>query len=218
VFIGHFAIGLGAKKVVPQVNLGILFIACQLLDFVWPVLVLLGIERVSVDYTATAVTPLNFEHYPYSHSLLMTLVYCFCAGVFGGMALKSLRVGVVIGVVTASHWLLDFITHRPDLPLWLGGEKVGLGLWNHSALAVGVEVAIFSLGVFMYLKSKAHMSLTKKKWFYGLVVFLLVVYSGNIWGPKPPMEAPAAMIAGPALAMWLFVLWGYLVDKRAGTS
>jgi len=72
-FFGHFVFGLVSKKMAPRVSLGTRVMACQLLDLVWTVLVLLGIERVVVYHSATVVAPLDFEHYPYSHSLLMTL-------------------------------------------------------------------------------------------------------------------------------------------------
>jgi membrane-bound metal-dependent hydrolase YbcI (DUF457 family) len=213
-FIGHFAVGLGAKKIAPELNLGILFIACQLLDLIWPVLVLMGIEKVSVDHLATVVTPLNFEYYPFSHSLVMTIVYSLLVGIVAGLFFKSKRLGFVLGLVTASHWVLDFVTHRPDMPIWFEGQKVGLGLWNSFTLAVSIELLIFAVGIFFYVKSKTSMSRKRKIWFWSLILFFLVIYAGNIFGPKPPADAPSAMIAGPALAMWLIVLWGYLVDKR----
>lgn len=152
-FIGHFGVGLAAKKAAPTVNLGILFAACQFLDLVWPLLVLLNIEQVSVDQTATKVTPLNFAHYPYSHSLVMTLFYSLLAGLIFWRVFKSMRVGLVIGVVISSHWLLDFITHRPDLPLFFGNLKLGLGLWNSVFGTLVIEVGIFVLGIILYLRA-----------------------------------------------------------------
>lgn len=213
-FIGHFAVGLGAKNMAPEINLGVLFIACQLLDLIWPVLVLAGIEVVSVDHLATKLTPLNFEHYPFSHSLLMTVVYSLLVSVLVGLIFKSKKVGITLGLVTFSHWILDFVTHRPDMPILLSGQKVGLGLWNNIFLAVSIELLIFSAGIFFYLRSKTQMSKKRKIGFWSLITFLLVIYFANVFGPKPPLNAPSAMIAGPALAMWLIVLWGYLVDKK----
>lgn len=213
-FIGHFAVALGAKKVAPELNLGILFIACQLLDLIWPVLVLVGLERVSVDHMATVVTPLNFEHYPYSHSLLTAVVYSLGLGGLTAFVLKSRRSGILFGSVVFSHWVLDFVTHRPDLPIWFAGPKVGLGLWNSTTLAVAVELSIFALSVWLYLQATPASNRKQKRWFWGLIAFFLVAYAGSVFGPKPPVDTPAAMIAGPALAMWIFVLWGYLVDRK----
>jgi membrane-bound metal-dependent hydrolase YbcI (DUF457 family) len=125
-FIGHFGVGLAAKKIAPNINLGFLFIACQLLDLIWPVLVLMGVEQVAVDHSATEVTPLNFLHYPYSHSLVMTLLYSLVGAFVTWRVFKSARVGAVMGFTVFSHWILDLITHRPDLPLLLETEKLVL--------------------------------------------------------------------------------------------
>lgn len=214
-FIGHFGVGLAAKKVAPEVNLGVLFLFCQLLDLIWPVLVLLNVENVSVDHSATVVTPLNFSHYPFSHSLTATLSYSLIAGLITWRIFKSVRVGFVTFSVVLSHWILDFITHRPDLPLFWGDEKFGLGLWNSLWGTFFVEVAVFILGTALYLKFSPALDRKRKITFWSLILFLSVIYLGNIFGPKPPLETPAAAIAGPALAMWLIVIWGYYADRVA---
>ena len=211
-FIGHFAVAMGAKKIAPKVNLGVLLIACQLLALIWPVLVLLGIERVSVDYLATAVTPLNFEYYPFSHSLLMSLILSVILGLSCGFIYKSKKIAFILAGTTLSHWFLDFLTHRPDLPLYFNSAKYGLGLWNYKTLSIAIEVCFFIIGIYLYLSTK---KLTKKKQmsFWSLILLLLLIYYANVLGPKPPLDTPSEMIAGPALAMWLIVLWGYWIDK-----
>ena len=213
-FIGHFAIALRAKRIAPQTALGTQFVACQLLDLIWPILVLAGIEVVKVDHTATAFTPLDFAHYPYSHSLGMALIFSVLFGVIVGVPSKSRRAGITTGGVVLSHWLLDFITHRPDLSLWFGSEKVGLGLWEFPALTVLVEGALFVIGIGLYLKSSPLQTRRRKIIFWSLIGFLGLAYAGNVFGPKPPPETSGNMIAGPALAMWLIVAWGYWVDRK----
>jgi membrane-bound metal-dependent hydrolase YbcI (DUF457 family) len=213
-FIGHFGVGLAAKKIAPNINLGFLFIACQLLDLIWPVLVLMGVEQVAVDHSATEVTPLNFLHYPYSHSLVMTLLYSLVGAFVTWRVFKSARVGAVMGFTVFSHWILDLITHRPDLPLLLGDRKVGLGLWNSVWGTLVVEVSIFVIGIFLYIQSSPSMNRKRKMFFWSMIGFLSIVYMGNIFGPKAPEGTPAAAIAGPALAMWLIVVWGYYSDRR----
>jgi hypothetical protein len=213
-FIGHFAAGYAAKKFAPKVSLGVAFMAGQLLDLIWPVLVLLGIEKVAVDHSATVVTPFDFQYYPFSHSLLMTTFY---ACVFGGVVaylLKSKMSGIVMGLVVLSHWFFDFLTHRPDMPILLEGAKVGLGLWNSLPLTAIVELLLFAGGITLYLKSSPPKSRTKTIGFWALVAFLLVVYAGNLLGSKPPEGTSSVAIAGPALAMWLIVAWGYWVDRE----
>lgn len=213
-FIGHFGVGLAAKKFAPELNLGILFVGCQLLDLVWPVLVLLGLEQVSVDHAATAVTPFNFIHYPYSHSLLMTLVYSAIGAFLVWRFLRKAGAALVISCTILSHWILDFITHRADLPIFFGSEKFGLGLWNSALWTFTVEVGIFVIGVVLYLKSSPLVKRKRKIIFRSMIGFLSVIYIGNFFGSKVPIDTPPAAIAGPAFAMWLIVLWAYFADKR----
>jgi membrane-bound metal-dependent hydrolase YbcI (DUF457 family) len=212
-FIGHFAVGLAAKKASPKLNLGLLFIACQLLDLIWPVLVLIGVEIVSVDSTATVVTPLNFSYYPYSHSLLMTILYSLILGFVIWNIKKSLKTGLVLVSVVTSHWVLDLLTHRPDLPLYFDNFKVGLGLWNSVVGTFIVEVVMFIIGISFYLKASPLITNKRKVIFWSMIGFLSIIYLGNIFGPKIPDGTHPNVIAGPALATWLIVLWGYYADK-----
>ncbi len=214
-FIGHFAIGLAAKKAAPGLSLGTTFLACQLADLLWPVLVIMGIERVSVDHSATAFTPLNFEHYPWSHSLGMSLVWSLVAF----LLLKALKFSHfeagALGFVVFSHWILDVLTHRPDVPFWFGdGPKLGFGLWNSRTGTLMVELALFAIGIWLYL-SNTKSNNKKGRWgFWSLIAFLLIAYFGNAFGPKPPVDTPPVLIAGPALAIWLLVAWAYWTDKN----
>lgn len=213
-FIGHFAVGFAAKRVAPEVNLGLLFVACQLLDLIWPVLVLAGVERVAVDHAATAMTPLDFQHYPFSHSLVMSLLYASVFGLAVGSLLKSRRAAIVVAALTLSHWILDFATHRPDLPLAFSATRVGLGLWNSVTSTVLVEGAMFLVGFAVYWSRQRGASTGRRGWTIGLFLFLTLIYAGNVFGPKPPLDTPAAAIAGPALAMWLIVGWAYAIDRQ----
>ena len=74
-FIGHFAVALAAKRAAPRASLGWLVVACQLPDLIWPVLLLAGIERARIEPGNTAFTPLAFDHYPWSHSLLLVVIW-----------------------------------------------------------------------------------------------------------------------------------------------
>ena len=152
-FVGHFAVGLAAKKATPGLSLGTLFLAAQWLDLIWPVFVLTGIERVRVQHGATAVTPLNFEYYRWSHSLLTVLFWAVLFGVVLKMLKRSTAEAGTASVLVLSHWVLDWVTHRADLPLWPGGTTVGLGLWNAPVSSVMVEVGLFAFGVWLYAKT-----------------------------------------------------------------
>ncbi|HEX7929083.1 MAG TPA: hypothetical protein VF678_15920, partial [bacterium] len=140
-FIGHYAVGFATKAVAPRANLGWHFTAVELLDMIWPPLVLLGIEQVRVAPGITAFTPLDFLHYPWSHSLVMAAVWSLA---YGGLYYWRSRDGNTsawLGLAVFSHWVLDWISHRPDMPIAPGVDaKVGLGLWNSIPATVAVEV------------------------------------------------------------------------------
>ena len=215
-FIGHYAVGMAAKKVAPGLNLGLLFIACQWLDHVWPIFVLLGIEKVRVDHHATVVTPLDFQYYPFSHSLLMTVVWAVLLGGAYLLIKKNFRNALILGAVVMSHWVLDWITHRPDMPISLDGVKVGLGLWNSLYGLFMIEVSLFAGGIILFLKSRNRPSKNQQIGFWVLIVFMSLIYLGNIFGLKPPEDTSPLLIAGPALALWLFVLGAWAVDSKSG--
>jgi hypothetical protein len=212
-FIGHFGLGFGAKRAAPAVSLGTLFTACQFADLLWPTLLLLGYERVEVQQGATLMTPLNFVSYPYSHSLL-----ALCAwGVLFGVAYSVVRHGrvrpaVTIALLVVSHWVLDYVTHLPDLPLTLhGSTRVGLGLWNSVPGTLAAEFALFGIGLVMYLRGTKPRDRAGSIGLWSLVAFLVIVYIAATFGPPPP--TPAA-IAWSAQSMWLIVIWGYWIDKH----
>ncbi len=152
-FIGHFAVGFGAKRFAPRVSLGTLFLAAQFIDLLWPTLLLFGVERVRIAPGITAFTPLDFEHYPWSHSLFMVVVWGGLFGVVYYALRRDVRASVVLAMAVLSHWLLDFFTHRPDLPLWLDGSRVGLGLWNSVPATLVVEIGLFVCGILLYVRT-----------------------------------------------------------------
>lgn len=212
-FIGHFAVGFAAKKAAPAVSLGSLFLACQLADLVWPTLVLAGVERFEIQPGITRVTPLNFVHYPWSHSLVALLLW----GAALGLAYKLLRrsawtAPLVLGALVLSHWVLDVASHRPDMPVTLTGpERLGLGLWNSLPATLAVELALFGIGVAVYQRATAPRDRIGSWAFAGLVAFLLIVYAANFFSPPPPS---VAAVVWSAQAMWLLVAWGYWIDRH----
>ncbi len=210
-FIGHFAVGLAAKRVAPRTSLGTLFAAAQLLDLVWPALVLAGVETVRVEPGNTAFTPLDFVSYPWTHSLLMALVWAAAFALAYRARTGSARAAWVVGALVLSHWVLDFVSHRPDLPLAFGAPKVGLGLWSSVAATVVVEGALFIVGVYLYATGTRARNRTGRVSFWALVAFLVVIYAANIMGPPPP-GARAIGMAG--LLMWLFVPWAAWMDRN----
>ncbi len=210
-FIGHVGVGFGAKAAARRVSLGTLILAAELVDFLFPVFVLLGLEAVRVDPGNTRVVPLDFYRYPFTHSLATGVGWGLLLAL-GYLAVRRDRRGAaVVGAVVVSHWVLDWITHRPDMPLWPGGPKVGLGLWNSVAGTVAVEGAIFVAGVALYSASTLALDRMGRWSWWALVAFLLVVYALNLVGPPPPDPARFAWVG---VAAWLFVPWGYWIDRH----
>ena len=203
-FLGHLAVGFASKRVAPQTSLGLLVAAPLALDLLWPLFLSLGWERVSIDPQATAFTPLSFDHYPWSHSLLMAVVWGILLS--GGYWLVTrYRPGAVIlfiGVV--SHWVFDWITHRPDLPLVPGGATFGLGLWNSVAGTIAVELTLF--GVALWLLRPRGLKL------WSLIVFVVVAAASAAFGPPPPS---VAALTATAFAIWLVPIWAWWGDRRA---
>ncbi len=211
-FIGHFALAFGAKKAAPAASLALLFIACELADLVWPVLVLTGIERFAIQPGVTAVTPLDFISYPWSHSLLMLCVYAVAlAGVFAAATGAPAQAAIVLAALVVSHWVLDVITHRPDMPLAPHvGTKLGLGLWNSVPGTIAVETAMFVAGLALYLRAAPPRTRGRAIGLWSLVALMLIIYFGNLFGPPPPS---VTAVAWSACGIWLFVVWAYAVDR-----
>lgn len=215
-FIGHFGVGFGAKSVRPAVSLGTLFLASQLLDLLWPTFLLMGLEEVTIQPGITEVTPLHFTHYPISHSLLLVLGWSLLAGVLYWI-LRRKREGtrqdaIVVGLCVLSHWLLDVIMHRPDLPLYPGDSPmVGLGLWDSFLGSLIVEGILFITGVVLYVRSTTALDRVGHLGFWTLVGFLVLIHLGNLLGPPPTSTTDIAWVGQ---LQWILVLWAYRVDKH----
>lgn len=211
-FIGHFGVGFAAKSVAPRVSLGALFLAAQFLDLLWPAFLLLGVERVRIVPGATAVTPLVFEYYPVSHSLAAVLVWALLVG-GGYLLIRRERIGaLVLGALVISHWVLDAVVHQPDLPLFPGGATmVGLNAWSSLPITLAIEVPLFALGVWLYSRATSPADAIGRWGFVMLVVFLLAVYAGNLFGRPPPSTEAIAWLGQ---LQWLLVLCGYWIDKH----
>ena len=217
-FIGHFALGLAAKRAAPTISLGMLFLAAQLADLVWPHLVILGIERLEVDPGNTAFTPLNFVFYPYSHSLVAMTGWAVVAGALYALVRRATAGrALVVLLVVVSHWVLDVVAHRPDMPLTIGGNtRLGLGLWDSVPGTLVVEALMLVAGVVLYLDATRARDRVGSVGFWSLIGALVVITLANLAGPPPPS---AMAVAWTAHAMWLLVAWGFWVDRhRAAAS
>src|SRR3954469_17234173 len=152
-FIGHLALGLAAKRLSPRVSLAVLFSAAQLADILWPVFIALGVEQVRVAPGITAVTPLDFVSYPYSHSLVFLIGWGLAFGWLYRRLTGDRAALMVIAALVVSHWALDYVTHRPDMPVYPGSVKLGLGLWNSIPGTLIVELILYGAGLWIYLRA-----------------------------------------------------------------
>ena len=212
-FIGHFAVAFAAKPVAPNVSLGTMFVACELVDVVWPVFVLLGIESVAIKPGATAFTPLEFVHYPWTHSLLMCALWGLALAGLYWLARRDVRAALILGAVVLSHWVLDAIVHQPDLPIVPGGDaRVGLGLWNSIPGTLMLEGAIFAAGIAIYLAHTCARDGIGRWGLWATLAFLVAAYVGASFGPPPPSVEVIAWtgLVGGVLTGAL----GYWIDRH----
>ena len=215
-FIGHIALAFAAKRVTPRVSLAMLLIAAQWADMLWPVLLAFGIEQVRIDPGNTAFTPLDFVSYPYSHSLVALVIW----GVLIGSAYRGIaggrRIFGVLGALVVSHWVLDYVTHRPDMPLYPGSPKFGLGLWNSIPATVAIETVMYAAGLWIYLKSTRARDRIGRWAFLSLAALLMVIYAANLLSPPPPSVDALWMVA--LIGAALFTLWAWWADKHREAS
>jgi membrane-bound metal-dependent hydrolase YbcI (DUF457 family) len=210
VFVGHLAAALAAKKVEPRVPLAALVAATFGLDLLWPAFLLAGLETVRPQPGITAFTPIDFESYPWSHSLLLAAVWGGIAAFVASRTGRS-RAAVVIFALVVSHWVLDWVTHRPDLPLWPGGPKEGLGLWYSLPGTIIVEGALLAFGVALYLRTAPATSRAGHWAFWSLIVFTAAIWLSGPFQPPPPDVGPIATVGLVGGA--LLILWAGWIDR-----
>ena len=210
-FLGHFAVGFAAKRLAPSTSLGVSFAACQWLDLVWPVFLSTGLEEVRIRPGDTAFTPLEFVSYPWTHSLLFSCLWAIVFGVVYGFRTRKWAAARVLALIVVSHWILDWITHRPDLPLFPGSARFGLGLWNHPPATILIELKLYACAVLVYVKTTR--ARTRAGWMalLALVAFQVLIYAANVLGPPPAAVEPIIWLS---FAAWLFPLWAAWVDHR----
>jgi hypothetical protein len=215
-FVGHYGVAFAVKSERNKIPLWVLFVAVQLLDFLWAPFVLLGIEKVRMVPGITATNALDLYYMPYTHSFVGALVWSGLAALLYKVAsgAKASRAAVlIVAFAVFSHWILDLIVHRPDLAIYDDTLKVGFGLWNYRGLEFVLEIAILVGGVFLYLRRNN--SIARKA---GTVVFgvvLILIQAGNTFVRRPPPSDRAFAIT--ALVFYtLFAGVALLLEKRRG--
>jgi len=212
VFVGHYGVSFAAKRGDKTIPLWGLFLAVQLLDVVWGAFVLLGIEKARIVPGITASNPLDLYYMPYTHSLVAALLWSLGAYVAYRMIRgfgASHRSALLVAIAVFSHWVLDVIVHRPDLPLIDDAPKVGLGLWNYPAPAFLLEIAVLFSGMVLYLRSTTATTHVGRFGFPVFGVVMLIVQAMAFFGAPPPSDGVAAIealvfyAAFAAVAAWL---------------
>ncbi|MGD0909123.1 MAG: hypothetical protein ABSA96_16195 [Candidatus Acidiferrales bacterium] len=210
-FLGHFAVALAAKKAAPKTPLGILVLAAQFADLLWPILLLLGIEQVRIVPGLLPVSPFDFTSYPISHSLAAELGWGVLLGVAYFVAKRDARSALIVGMLVPTHWVLDLVAHRPDMPIYPGGAKYGLGMWQSLPLTVLVEYGLFAAGIAIYLSCTRAIDRTGNVALWSLLALLAVLYLGSVFGPPPPN---VHVLAVSALAIWITLPWAAWADRH----
>lgn len=211
-FVGHLAVALVAKQASPKTSLGWFVAAATTLDLLWPIFLLAGIEHVRFEPGATAFTPAVFESYPWSHSLLMSVVWgLLLAGLARWRGVEP-RATWLIAILVVSHWVLDFVTHARDLPLWPGNSpKFGLGLWNSIPATFLIEGLLWIACLTMYLRRRR-----ARSWVAVLALWSLVLVVTALWAMGPFSSAPPSVRTLALFALvggWITVPWAAWADR-----
>lgn len=212
-FIGHFAVGFASKRFAPRSSFAVLLAAPLLSDMLWPVFLLLGWEHVRIDPGDTRFTPLDLYDYPWSHSLLMCIVWATAFALVYQLITRYRIGAVVIWFGVVSHWLLDWISHRPDMPLYPGGgPRLGLGLWNSIPATMAVEISMLVLGVWLYMRVTQPQDRIGTYAFAVFVLLLLAAYIGDRFSP-PPTSVVAIAWSG-IIAELVLLPWAWWFDRH----
>ena len=210
-FLGHFSVGFAAKALAPGTSLGSLFLASQLLDLIWSTLLIFGVERVWLAPGITGAIPLKFDYYPFSHSLFLALIWGVVVAAIYLAIRNYIRGAIVMGFVVVSHWFLDLLVHRSDLPLYQGSPLFGFGLWDSKSGTLVVEMVIFIVSLGIYFNA----TVTREDggdWCLGsLLLVLMGIYIGSLFGPLP---TSINAIAWGGEAQWLLIFWGYWIERH----
>ncbi len=211
-FLGHYGVALAAKRAVPSTSLGAGAFAAQWLDQLWPILLLLGVEHVRVAPGGMAANPLEFVHYPISHSLLTAVLWGALLGGLYFALRRSARGAWLLAALVVSHWLLDVPMHRPDLPLWPGSSpRVGLGLWHSVLATVLVELALFAGGIVVYLRTTRARDRIGSWGLFVVLALLAAIFLSGLTGGSPPSDRAVALFT---LGLWLFAPLFHWVDRH----
>jgi hypothetical protein len=212
VFIGHLAVAFAAKKVSPRTSLGTLVLAAQWVDLILPIFVLAGLEHVGVRQSANPFLTLDVKDYPITHSFVAGIGWALLVGGLVVRLSRDARSGLVVGAAVLSHWVLDFVSHTPDMPLWPGGPVVGLGLWRSVGATVTVEGLMFAAGLWLYFRTTRAKDRIGRWAAVAFVGFLVLIDALQLLPMASPPDPKVFAVVG--LLGWLFPLWAWWADRH----
>lgn len=212
-FAGHYGVSYAFKATEKRASLGLLFLAVQFIDVLWAIFVILGLEKVQLAPQLPA-SRLIYNSIPFTHSMLgaltwSVLVYILFRFIPASKSTRKASIALVMGLGVFSHWILDFIVHRPDLGVIGNIEKVGLGLYDYPLLAFSLEAVVLLGGIWLYMRSTTATSFLGKYGMYFFAAFLLLMNAFTYWGPNPPSVQIAAIFneifyfVAAGIALWL---------------
>ncbi len=193
-FIGHYALALAAKRAAPRTSLGTLFLAVQLADMLWPVFLILGLEQAHLVPGPNPFLILWLDSIPISHSLLTLIAWGVLFAAVYRMRTGYGKGAIVVALAVVSHWVLDVVTHRPDMPLYPGGPKLGLGLWNSVAGTVIIEVVMFAAGTWIYLRTTRARDAVGRYGLGALLTLLGLSYGGSLILRRRILRCPESSV------------------------
>jgi len=212
-FIGHFAVGFASKRFAPRASMAVLLAAPLLSDLLWPIFLLLGWEHVRIDPGNTRFTPLDLYDFPWSHSLVTNIVWGTAFASIYWLWKRDTTGALVVWIGVLSHWLLDWITHRPDMPLYPGGhQRYGLSLWNSVAGTMVVELLMFAIGVWLYIRATKPRDRIGRYAFWAYVLLLLAAYIGDRFSAPP--ESPNEIAWTGLVAILILLPWAWWFDHH----
>jgi hypothetical protein len=214
--VGHLAAGLAGKLASPKTSLGTLVLAALAADLLWCVFLLVGLEHVTVtERGATLMRSVVVSDISYSHSLLMNVLWGTILSAFYFWRRRDdIGAWVVFGVLI-SHWLLDVISHHPDMPIAPRGKEVfGLGLWNSIPATLLIEGGLWLLAVLLYARTKLWKTRPRLILFWIGILLLTAAWYNNIAGPPPPPNVAAAAVSS-LIIFSLTVVWAWWIDRQS---
>jgi hypothetical protein len=202
---------MAGKAPAPRLSLGTLLLAAQWADLIWPLLLFVGVERVVVVPGLMKTSSLDFVSYPVSHSLVALLAWAMLLGGIHFARRRNAVAAVIVGALVVSHWFLDVLMHRPDMPIWPGGPRFGLSVWNSVPGTLAAELTLYAAGIAIYARVTRPKDLTGTVAFWFLVLVLFGLWMAALFGPPPP---DANTIALSGLLGWLFLPWAYWIERH----